>query len=362
MIVRVLFVLLLALGVSSAEGQVSIALLEPPAGLVQKNQLWNLSLVYSGASSITVRIGLTVVEIGENQPVMTAYSRPITLMKGIKQVRSADVSPVDYAFVSPAFNRLADQFLPLGNYRVCYSVYSGDKGAEITMAEDCIAIEVQPLAPPQLTLPADSANIQTFYPQFSWLPPAPLTLFNDLNYELLLTEVRSDQTAASAIQENIPLFNARRLSTMVTVYPSSNKRLDTGKVYAWRVIARNGEAFAAQSEVWTFKVEEQKIDNPTPAGGVYLELKSDYNNAVAGIIPDNILGIKYYSYDKAHEQTVRFLNSKGELIKEQKRNLEYGNNFLVFKLDNMFQKETVYYIEIADLQMTRYRVSFRMSN
>lgn len=362
MIVRVVFLFLWVLGVSSARGQVSVALLEPPSGVVQKNQLWNLSLVYSGIGSITVRIGLTVVEIGENQPVMTAYSRPITLTKGIKQIRTADASPIDYAFVSPAFNRLADQFLPLGNYRACYTVYSGDKGAEITMTEDCIAIEVQPLAPPQLTLPTDSASIQTFYPQFSWLPPAPLTLFNDLNYELLLTEVRTDQTAESAIQENIPLYNARRLSTMITSYPSTIKKLDTGKIYAWRVIARNGQSFAAQSEVWTFKVEEQKVDNPTPAGGIYLELKSDHNYSVTGVIPDNILGIKHYSYDKAHEQTIRFLNSKGELIKEQRRTLEYGNNFLVFKLDQMFQKETIYYIEIIDLQMTRYRVSFRMSN
>jgi len=358
---RLTYLALLVLFFYAGKAQLSVSVQEPPAGIVQKNQLWNLSLIYSGSNSISVTIGLTLVDLNDNQPVLTAYSRPIVISKGVKQLKAVDVSPVDYSFVSPAFSRLTDAFLPIGNYRACYTVYT-DKDAGAVMSEYCITLDVQPLSPPQLAIPADSASIQTPYPQFSWLPPAPLTLFNDLNYELLVTEVREDQVAGEAIQENIPVYNARRLTTILNNYPASNKSLDTGKVYAWIVIAKNGESFAAQSEVWTFKVVKDKPEMLTPAGGVYMELKSDNVYTGTGVIPDNILGIKYYSYDKTHEAVIRFLDVTGEMIQEVKRTVEYGNNFMVFKLDRPFSKDTTYFIEITDLQMTRYRASFRMSN
>lgn len=345
----------------TSKAQVSVSLQEPPAGMVQRNQLWNLMLIYSGTASIDVTIGLSLVDITDNQPVLTAFTRPVTLTKGAKQLKAADVSPVDYTYISPAFSRLADAFLPIGNYQACYTVYDGTKEGAGVLAEDCIPINVQPLSPPQLTMPADSANIQTPYPQFSWLPPAPLILFSDLNYDLLVTEVRGDQTVLEALQENIPVYNMQRLTSMVSNYPSSNKSLDTGKVYAWKVIAKNGETFAAQSEVWTFKVAPEKPEPLAPFGGMYLKLRNDNGYTGTAVIPDNILGIKYYSYDKSHETVIRFLNERGEVIKEVKKMVEYGNNFMVFKLDHSFSKEATFFIEITDLQMSRYRTSFRMS-
>ncbi|MCC6290075.1 MAG: hypothetical protein IT249_19525 [Chitinophagaceae bacterium] len=342
--------------------QVSISVQEPPPGIVQKTQLWNLSLINSGNNTINVTIGITIVDINDNQPLLTAFSRSISVAKGVKLIRIADVSPIDYTYVSAGFNRLADAFLPVGNYRVCYAAYTIEKETEEVLAENCISIEVQPLSPPQLTMPQDSASLQNPYPQFSWLPPAPLTLFSDLNYELLVTEVRSDQTAGAAIQENIPIYNARRLNTVANNYPSSWKSLDTGKVYAWRIIAKNGENFAAQSDVWTFRITKEKQDKLTPARNAYIELKGNNPNISTGVIPDNILGIKYYSYDKSHETLIRFLNGRGETVKEIKKMIDYGNNFLVFRLDNAFAKETTYFIEITDLQTTIHRASFRMSN
>ena len=98
-----------------------------------------------------------------------------------------------------------------------------------------------------------------------------------------------------------------------------------------------------------------------PATGTYLELKADNSNVNTGIIPDNNLGIKYYSFDKAHDAVIRILNERGELLKEINKTIEYGNNFLQFKLDNHFNKETTYFIEISDLRQTRYRTSFRIA-
>jgi hypothetical protein len=358
---RSLYTMFFVLLAVAGSAQISISVQEPPAGIVQKRQLWNLAVIYSGNNTMDVVVGLTLVDQSDNQPALTAFTRPITLTKGVKQLRVADVEPIDYQYASPAFSRLNDALLPIGNYQACYTVYINGKEEKIVLAENCIMLDVQPLSPPQLTMPVDSATIQNPWPQFSWLPPAPVTLFNDLNYDLLVTEVRPDQSAGAAIQENLPVYNVRRLTTMVNNYPSSNKTLDTGKVYAWRVIAKNGETFAAQSEVWTFSITQDKPKVLTPANGVYLELKN--SNAFTGtaVIPDNILGIRHYSYDRNHEAVIKFLNEKGEVVEEVKRTIEYGNNFIVFRLDHSFKKDITYSIEITDLQMSRYRASFRMS-
>lgn len=359
---RLLSVMLLMLLVAAGKAQLSVSVQEPPAGIVQKKQLWNLALIYSGNNPVSVMIGLTLVDVTDNQPVLTAYTRPLTLNKGVRQLKASDIEPVDYQYFSPAFGRLGDALLPIGNFQACYTVYTDGKIEKQVLSENCIPIEVQPLSPPQLTMPADSAAIQQPWPQFSWLPPAPVTLFNDLNYDLLVTEVRSDQTAGAAIQENMPVYNMRRLTTLVNNYPSSAKRLDTGKVYAWRVIAKNGEAYAAQSEVWTFKVSPEQPEKPAPFKGSYLEVKQGSDHTSTVIVPDDMLGIRYYSYDKSHESVVRFLDEKGEVVKEIKRTIDYGNNLMVFKLDNAFKKDVTYFIEITDLQMLHYRASFRMLN
>jgi hypothetical protein len=357
---RSLYAILLVLLSVAGNAQISISVQEPPAGIVQKRQLWNLALTNSGAP-IDVIVGLTLIDLSDNQPALTAFTRFITLNKGVRQLKAADVEPVDYQYVSPAFSRLTDALLPIGNYQACYTVYVNGKEEKFVLAENCIMLDLQPLSPPQLTMPVDSATIQNPWPQFSWLPPAPVTLFNDLNYDLLVTEVRPDQSAGAAIQENLPIYNVRRLTTMVNNYPSSNKTLDTGKVYAWRVVAKNGETFAAQSEVWTFRITKGAPKALTPANGVYLDLKNSGDYTGTATIADNVLGVRYYSYDKSREAVIKFLNEKGEVIKEMKRTVEYGNNYIVFKLDYSFKNDNIYSIELTDLNMTRYRASFRVS-
>jgi hypothetical protein len=358
---RSLYSMLLVLFAVAGKAQISVSIQEPPAGIVQKKQLWNVALINSGNNSVDVVVGLTLVDMTDNQPALTAFTRIIALTKGVKQLKAADVEPVDYQYASPAFSRLTDALLPIGNYQACYTVYINGKEEKMVLAENCIMLDVQPLSPPQLTMPMDSAAIQNPWPQFSWLPPAPVTLFNDLNYDLLVTEVRPDQSPGAAIQENLPLYNARRLTAMVNNYPSSIKKLDTGKVYAWRVIAKNGETFAAQSDVFTFRVTPEKPEALTPSFGAYIELKNTTYTSTA-IIANNVLGVRYYSYDKSHEAVIKFLNEKGKVVKEIKRTIEYGNNFMVFKLDHSFEKESTYSIELTDLQMSRYGTSFRISN
>jgi len=361
---KLLNIAILSLFVLSSKAQVSFSVQLPPSVVVQRNQLWNITLINSGNTQAVVTIDLSIFDAKNDQPLMTARTRSITLSNGIKQIRESDVGPIDYRYLSSSFDlgRLPGAFLPVGEYRACYTILSENKNGVAPVAEDCINLEVAPMSPPQLNLPSDSAIVQTPYPQFSWLPPTPAILFSDLNYDLLVTEVQQGQSAYVAIQENLPVYVGHRITLNAFNYPASNKGLDTGRIYAWRIVAKNGETFAAQSDVWTFSLASKKPEQIIPSNGTYFELKDASSFPGTGIIPDNILGIKYYSYDQTHDSNIRFLDEEGRVIKEIPRKIQYGNNFLVFKLDNQFSEGKLYSIEIVDLQSSHFKASFRIQS
>src|SRR5579872_7434746 len=346
-------------------GQLTVALQGPPAGLIQKSGLWNMALINSGTTPIEVTISLSLMDSKTNQPVLTATTRPVLLTRGVHQLKPIDVNPVNYTYNSPGFMRLGagDGLLPVGNYRACYTYYtlSGEHQIQQVLAEECVPVEVQPLAPPELAQPADSANVETPYPQFSWLPPVPVTLFTDLRYDLLVVEVQAGQSALSAIQENLPAYSALNLTQPFHAYATSYKSLDTGRVYAWRIIAKNGESFAAQSEVWTFRIAKKPVAPLVPANGTYLELKSSNSPVSTGILPNNVLGLHYYSYDKAHTAEIKLTGEKGEVLQTVQQQLEYGKNFIVVSLNGSFKSGETYFVEVADQNNNLYRTSFRIA-
>ena len=349
----------------SGFGQFSVSLQGPPAGLIQQSGLWNMALINSGSSTLEVTISLNLVDNSTNQPVLTATTRPVLLTRGVRQLKPMDISPVSYSYLSPAFARLGtgNGLLPVGNYRACYTFYTyyGERHLETVLAEECIPVEVQPLSPPQLSLPGDTTTVETPYPQFTWLPPVPVNLFSDLNYDLLVTEVQEGQSPQSAIQENLPVYSGLNLKQAYHPYAASYKRLDTGKVYAWRVIAKNGQAFAAQSEVWTFRIVKLPVAPLIPANGTYLELKGVGSGAGTGILPNNILGLQYYSYDKAHEAVIRLVDERGATLQTLRRTVQYGNNLIVIVLGGFFKPRATYFAELPDLQQNLYRTSFRIA-
>ena len=353
------------IGHSILHAQLTMALQVPPVGVMQKGQLWNMALIYTGNGNTTVSVILTLLSARDNQPVMTAQSRPIYLAKGTTQITVRDASPVQYNYLSPVFNvdRDPNGFLPIGNYKACYTVepIGGHDGAPL--AEDCLPVEVQPLSPPQLNTPGDTATLTTAYPQFSWLPPLPLNLFSSLSYDMLVVEVLPGQGAYEAIQQNIPVYNISRYKDLAHLYPASNAPLDTGRVYAWRVIAKNEDEFVAQSEVWTFKLASHRPETIRPANGIYIPLRTE-NEPSAGTyaLTENILGIKYYSFDKEYTAKFDFLNSEGQIVRSVQQKIVYGDNFLGFALDGLFQKGKLYQVDMTDQRNVHHMAGFTIKS
>lgn len=341
-----------------ASGQLNLVLQVPPLGVMQKAQLWNMALVYTG-NGANVAVQLTLLSAKDNQPVMTATTRSIYVTKGTTVLTPKEVAPVQYDYLSPTFiDRDPNGFLPAGNYKACYSVMSTGHGLSM-LAEECIPIEVQPLSPPQLVTPGDKDTVPTAYPQFSWIPPVPLNLFSNLNYDLTLVEVLPGQAPQEAIQQNIPVYSIGHYKDVVHLYPSSNHPLDTGRVYAWRIVAKNESEFIDESDVWTFRLASPKRDTVKIPGDAYIPLRRT-NEPATGIrtISNGILAVKYYSFNKDHDTTVSFYDQEGRLIRSVTRRIVYGENYLSFPIDGLFEKKKVYRVEIIDEKSYRNTASF----
>jgi hypothetical protein len=346
------------LGCFSVSAQVSLSLQEPPAGIVQKNQLWNLALVNAGTSTLEISVVMTLMDVTTNQPVLSGATKSFFLPKGVKQLRLSEVGPINYTYTSPIFSRLNETLLPVGMYQACYYVYGGNKDAEGILAEDCVPVEVQPLSPPQLNFPADSSVLSSKNIQFAWLPPTPANLFSDLNYDLLVTEVRPDQAPAAAIQENLPIYFGRQLKNISSNFPASGNKLDTAKWYAWQIIAKNGQSPAGYSDVWVFKIEPDKPDVPGRSGLLHIELGTGTNIPATVYIKGSVLAIKHYSFESDRVGEFRITDEKGQLIKSIKKKIAYGDNYFQIELDRKFQADSYYIIDFTDTHAVRYSASF----
>src|SRR5205807_4543759 len=102
---------------------------------------------------------------------------------------------------------------------------------------------------------------------------------NNLRYDWTLVEVAPLQTGATAIQQNTPLLSQYNLTTTNFQYPLSAADLDTAKIYAWQVAAKNNMNTVAQSEVWTFRVRKPGLDTTTTINkeGFFARLKQSEN-------------------------------------------------------------------------------------
>ncbi|MFY0254657.1 hypothetical protein ACDQ55_11960 [Chitinophaga sp. 30R24] len=307
--------------------QVSMTIQLPPAGVLLKAQLWNIVLVSASNATVNVRITMRLTDAHTNQPVLTGITRTIVMNKGARQLQASDFMPVQYEYLSPVIDRSVNGFLSAGNYLACYSlIVEGDKSG-YQPGEDCIPFTIEPVSPPLLNSPANQSELQIASPQFTWLPPAPINMFSDLNYEMILAEVHGNQSPEEAVQQNIPVLRSPALRNIFMNYPSGATPLDTATTYAWTVIARNGNLFAAQTETWTFRVKG--ITNTAASlEGAYVQLRKELDGAVVRCGEEIKVGYNNETGDTTARYELLLQDNTNKIVFTGTLALKRGNNYL----------------------------------
>jgi hypothetical protein len=346
--------LLLTLQVKS---QVSMTVQLPPTGVLQKSQLWNLLLV-SATAGVRVQVALRILDAQTNQPVLTGVSRTLILNKGAKQLQAGDVMPVTYEYLAPAADRTPNGMLTAGSYMACYTVLQLAGDVSNVLAEQCLPFSVDPVSPPLLNTPADQSVVESNLPQFTWLPPAPLNIYSDLNYDMVMVELRPGQSPAEAIQQNIPVFRAPHNRSLFVNYPVGGVQLDTAKKYAWTVTANNGNQFSAQTEIWTFKIKGVQAVNVPVIAPAYVQLKRELDGSE--ISCGGILQVGYVN--DAGDGNARYeivsMDAQAAIVKTGTVPLRPGNNLVALPIDGACSKAQHYLFRIYSSRNETWQIKF----
>jgi hypothetical protein len=337
---QTLTVMICLLTAGMIQAQVFVNIQLPATGLTLKSQLWNLSLVNPTNADMNVQVEMTMTDISNNQRVLTATTRTFVLPKGVKQVKLADVAPVIYSLGAAGYNIDAspEGFLPVGIFNICYTVIKFNNDAEDRLSEDCETMEIEPLAPPQLMMPADQEQCDVTRPFFNWLPPSPFNLFSNLVYDWMLVEVQSTQSAGDAIQQNIPVLTQPNISFTGFQYPLTSPELDTSKLYAWRITAKNNTSVIAVSETWAFRVRKFGLDTSLLLSkGYYSRLRPE--DDASYVISSGILRYEYLNELNSNTVDVKIfdISSSGRRqvqLDSSWQAVRYGQNFVEMNLSN----------------------------
>lgn len=354
MIMKILFGLLTLLPLT-VSAQVVFNIQVPPAGMVQKEQLWNLSLINNSQDLSDAYLLLQLRNLATGETVLSAETGRFNLSKGIRVLTVRDIQPIQYRLGNISSDT---RFIPIGEYVACYSLRSLNLKGEDILANECISLVVTPLSPPLLNSPPDKSNLETQTPQFTWMPPMPAEMFVNLTYDIIVTEVRVGQKPVEAIQTNQPTYLNTNIRNTSSFLPQSYTRLEPGKEYAWQVIARNGLDFAARTEVWTFTVTNSTFTEISPQSVSYIELGPKSGQSGINYISGKKVYVKYYSPEKEGEALISISDTEGNVFEKTKQRIVYGDNFLSFDLSQSFQPGQIYTLELTNSQQNKYQVVF----
>lgn len=334
--------------------QVALDIQAPSAGIILRDNLWNLSVINNSSNEQTVNLSLELKYAENGQIAFTGYSRNLRMKPGVSVINSAQVQPVVYNFLDPDFSR---QYLPFGNYILCIKVdYLSGQEEKAKASIECTNIQIDPLSPPMLSFPSDGDTSEDLYPKFAWIPPTPGTMLTDLKYQLVMVQVQPGQKPVEAIRNNLPVYTAANLPTPTGYYPSSYPALDTGNVYAWQIWATNGKGYKGQSEVWTFYLGK-KSQEVTTSNNSYIHI---LKNTGINSITTRMLHVQYYSYEAGQSISFEFVDETGKVVRTENAEMRPGDNYYDFKLKKDFKDSKTYKLKLKLNSGKEYSLYFRI--
>ena len=227
------------------------------------------------------------------------------------------------SFQGIAPSEVYDKGLPAGNYTLCFRLYSNDyEPITDDNPAGCTTFNILPpraVEPPQLISPVCGNEITTGNNNivFSWTIP-PRSDPSTTDYTLKIIELLPNQDPNQAfLSSTVPAFFEKNVQMQNSIlYGPTDPPLESGKRYAWQVIAKNDEFNTAfendgRSEVcwFTWKpntftfvpLETKPVDdkpslipfaiNPSPTprssvyGKLYYNFKRPHSNLHGGAKP-----------------------------------------------------------------------------
>jgi hypothetical protein len=252
----------------SAQSAVTVILRQPPPNQLKVADLWEITLVNTGKTTLNVYLRGTVTEEKDGL-VATATSSTLSLPPGTKLFTAKNIgqlSPVNTNFKNSKYEDILNAIgsAPSGTYDICIEVHSSGLDAGI-LASNCVySHTVASTSQPLLLSPQDAADVEEARPMFTWAMPTPLRARASVNYSIRIVQLLGRQSPTAAMQVNPAWVELSNVTTPTIQFPPGARPLIVGNTYAWKVSAFMRGALLGESEVWQFKYSPSALTVEAP--------------------------------------------------------------------------------------------------
>jgi hypothetical protein len=258
--------------------------------------------------------------------------------------------------------RKSNGVLPPGSYRIQIIAVNGQTHME--EGSESITADIELMNPPILVTPFHQEELEIMYPNFTWLPPAPVSPTIDVDYEIKVVEIKSGQNASTAILSNPAVYKQKNIRSLRLNYPVGSYSFDKEKQYAWQITAFAEGIYIGKSEVWLFKFKKENNPNPIRSDNdqAYILLKKGSNSGVYLAI--NSIKFHFNEEYNSGELSYRFRDSENKDIKltsSAKKMKQPGPNKFEIDLyeEEAFKHGKYYSLEVRSEKMEIYKIYFK---
>lgn len=222
-------------GSSHAGDKIKLRLWQPAPNKLGAPDLWKLDI--ENTSRETVNIYLTgTVSASKKGLIVSGRSKVFSVKPGKKTYGYNDFKTGEVTWNDRSMEMviLRTGNVPEEDYTICVTAFYENN--EVADQEQCIQQTVRQEGSITLISPKDGEILpEGQLPTFTWMPST--TAPRDVKYSLRIFEIKSSQTLSDAIQRNATWFEKREIRTTTFQYPTSAKKMENGKKYAWMVQA-----------------------------------------------------------------------------------------------------------------------------
>jgi hypothetical protein len=216
--------------------------------------LFKCRLINLSKTGVSATLNIAVSE-RKGGTVCLIQTPEFTIMPGANPIPVNAARGAAIKFAGGKLGQLTglNKSLPEGDYDYCFTL--SFTHSDNPPAEECFSYTLAPFADLNLIDPYNKDHICDKRPLLSWQPLIPTVPGS--YYQLVLTEIKTGQSALEALNYNMPVVNQRNIVSPILPYPPVAPELKNQKRYAWQVTAYKDQTILNRSEVWEFMVECQ---------------------------------------------------------------------------------------------------------
>lgn len=242
--------------------------------------------------------------------IMSFFTLPFIVGEGFHSFSDLSIVPLQVVYgnaESARFLSIQHQ-LPEGHYVYCCHIFQ--KSNMEWMDEYCENFDSDLQPNLMLVYPFDTDTIVEIRPDFQWshsgiFPQFPSNQF----YRLVCVELKENEDASYAVENNPALFIKEYLSEHIVSFPIEYPSLESGKSYAWEVRKMSADAVVAHSGAWKFTIQ----NNNALEGMKYVSIGKEMNTSFYTAVNNTI----FFRFDDLYadgKMTCFIFNDQRDII------------------------------------------------